>query len=183
MSETSDLTSLSWLHNLNILNNLPVTTAPPTPPASPLPCDAARGTTGAVKDGKSASGLGKRSSSKEDEKEIDYKVVGDVKPPYSYASLICMAMKSNKHKMTLSSIYKWIKENFLYYRNADPSWQVIHSSIDRQAGELAGCNIDGSLRAPLSHKKIELEMSCMSSASRTRTRGIGHAAIGSCSCT
>ena len=61
---------------------------------------------------------------KEEEKEIDYKTVGDIKPPYSYASLICMAMKTNQHKMTLSSIYKWIKENFLYYRNADPSWQI-----------------------------------------------------------
>lgn len=66
---------------------------------------------------------------KEEEKEIDYKTVGDVKPPYSYASLICMAMKTNKHKMTLSSIYKWIKENYLYYRNADPSWQVKRTNL------------------------------------------------------
>lgn len=57
------------------------------------------------------------------EEEVDYKVDGSVKPPYSYATLICMAMKANRNKMTLSSIYKWIKENFLYYRNADPSWQ------------------------------------------------------------
>lgn len=55
---------------------------------------------------------------------VDYKSDGSVKPPYSYATLICMAMKANKNKMTLSSIYKWIRENFLYYRNADPSWQV-----------------------------------------------------------
>lgn len=55
---------------------------------------------------------------------VDYKSNGNIKPPYSYATLICMAMKANKNKMTLSSIYKWIKENFLYYRNADPSWQV-----------------------------------------------------------
>lgn len=58
------------------------------------------------------------------EEEVDYKVDGSIKPPYSYATLICMAMKANRNKMTLSSIYKWIKENFLYYRNADPSWQV-----------------------------------------------------------
>ena len=55
---------------------------------------------------------------------VDYKLNGDIKPPYSYATLICMAMKANKNKMSLSSIYQWIKENFLYYRNADPSWQV-----------------------------------------------------------
>ena len=126
MSETSDLTSLSWLHNLNIMDNLSVTTAPPTPPASPLPGDVRKDAAGKVNGGTGVKRSGPTSvaSLKEEEKEIDYKVVGDVKPPYSYASLICMAMKTNKHKMTLSSIYKWIKENFLYYRNADPSWQV-----------------------------------------------------------
>ncbi|XP_063858687.1 forkhead box protein J3-like [Scylla paramamosain] len=34
-----------------------------------------------------------------------------------------MAMKENQNKMTLSAIYKWIKENFAYYKTADPSWQ------------------------------------------------------------
>ena len=137
--ETSDLTSLSWLHNLNIMDNLSSVsgTAPPTPPASPQPDHLGRTSTGLhSREGVRASSKRPSSSSssssssstssavKEEEKEIDYKTFGDVKPPYSYASLICMAMKTNKHKMTLSSIYKWIKENFLYYRNADPSWQV-----------------------------------------------------------
>lgn len=162
--ETSDLTSLSWLHNLNIMDNLSSMsgTAPPTPPASPLPdhllgmmgCMTASSYSNSSRAASEnsnniggqrygSSGNNKRPSSSTSstsstssssssvssavvkEEEIDYKTVGDVKPPYSYASLICMAMKSNKHKMTLSSIYKWIKENFLYYRNADPSWQVI----------------------------------------------------------
>lgn len=57
--------------------------------------------------------------------EIDYKTDTNHKPPYSYATLICMAMKeSKKSKITLSAIYNWIKENFMYYRIADPSWQV-----------------------------------------------------------
>ena len=43
---------------------------------------------------------------------------------FSYATLICMAMRANNNKMTLAAIYNWIKENFMYYRNADPSWQV-----------------------------------------------------------
>lgn len=128
------MTSLSWLHNLNIMDNLSAVggTAPPTPPASPQPSDlyhhftTARGYREKSKRPSSSTSTSSSSSSssKEPEKEVDYKTVGDVKPPYSYASLICMAMKTNKHKMTLSSIYKWIKENFLYYRNADPSWQV-----------------------------------------------------------
>ena len=58
------------------------------------------------------------------EEMIDYKINGTDKPPYSYATLICMAMKANGNKMTLAAIYKWIKENFLYYLNAEPSWQV-----------------------------------------------------------
>lgn len=56
-----------------------------------------------------------------------YKNNGDKKPPFSYSTLICMAMKAKGNKVTLSSIYGWIRENFLYYRNADPSWKVMHS--------------------------------------------------------
>ncbi|XP_069037048.1 forkhead box protein J1-B [Lepisosteus oculatus] len=56
--------------------------------------------------------------------EIDYKTDPRVKPPYSYATLICMAMQaSKKTKITLSAIYSWITENFCYYRHAEPSWQ------------------------------------------------------------
>ncbi|XP_059835606.1 forkhead box protein J1-B [Hypanus sabinus] len=56
--------------------------------------------------------------------DIDYKTNPHVKPPYSYATLICMAMQaSKKSKITLSAIYNWITENFCYYRHADPSWQ------------------------------------------------------------
>ncbi|KAG5262514.1 hypothetical protein AALO_G00275950 [Alosa alosa] len=56
--------------------------------------------------------------------EIDYKTNRHVKPPYSYATLICMAMQaSKKTKITLSEIYSWITENFCYYRHAEPSWQ------------------------------------------------------------
>ncbi|XP_028842590.1 forkhead box protein J1-A [Denticeps clupeoides] len=56
--------------------------------------------------------------------EVDYKTNPHVKPPYSYATLICMAMQaSKKTKMTLSCIYKWITDNFCYFRHADPTWQ------------------------------------------------------------
>lgn len=57
--------------------------------------------------------------------EVDYRTNPKVKPPYSYASLICMAMQASKQpKVTLSTIYNWITENFCYYRHAEPSWQV-----------------------------------------------------------
>ncbi|KAM6111139.1 forkhead box protein J1-B-like [Pterocles gutturalis] len=56
--------------------------------------------------------------------DIDYKTNPHIKPPYSYANLICMAMEaSNKPKITLSAIYKWITDNFCYFRHADPTWQ------------------------------------------------------------
>ncbi|XP_061079301.1 forkhead box protein J1-B-like [Conger conger] len=56
--------------------------------------------------------------------DIDYTTNHRVKPPYSYATLICMAMRaSKKTKITLSAIYNWITENFCYYRHAEPSWQ------------------------------------------------------------
>ncbi|XP_009480573.2 forkhead box protein J1 [Pelecanus crispus] len=56
--------------------------------------------------------------------DIDYKTNPHIKPPYSYATLICMAMEaSKKPKITLSAIYKWITDNFCYFRHADPTWQ------------------------------------------------------------
>nr|AAI24229.1 Forkhead box J1a [Danio rerio]AAI64538.1 Foxj1a protein [Danio rerio] len=56
--------------------------------------------------------------------EVDYKSNPHIKPPYSYATLICMAMQaSKKTKITLSCIYKWITDNFCYFRHADPTWQ------------------------------------------------------------
>ncbi|XP_041757483.1 forkhead box protein J1-A [Coregonus clupeaformis] len=56
--------------------------------------------------------------------EVDYKTNPHIKPPYSYATLICMAMQaSKKTKITLSCIYKWITDNFCYFRHADPTWQ------------------------------------------------------------
>lgn len=50
----------------------------------------------------------------------------DGKPPYSYASLISFAINSIKgkeKKMTLSEIYKWIQDNFPYYRSAGNGWK------------------------------------------------------------
>ncbi|NXK89610.1 FOXJ1 protein, partial [Formicarius rufipectus] len=55
---------------------------------------------------------------------INYKTNPHVRPPYSYATLICMAMEAiKKPKITLSAICKWISDNFCYFRSADPTWQ------------------------------------------------------------
>ncbi|NWI02537.1 FOXJ1 protein, partial [Tichodroma muraria] len=56
--------------------------------------------------------------------DIDYKTNPHVKPPYSYATLICMAMEASKEpKLTLAAICEWISDNFCYFRRADPAWQ------------------------------------------------------------
>ncbi|KAF6201708.1 hypothetical protein GE061_004103 [Apolygus lucorum] len=98
------LTSLNWLHNLSIMPP-----ALPTPPSSPKPPPPKKTPTLQLTINPVMA--------------EEYKNCGDKKPPFSYATLICMAMRANQNKMTLSSIYSWIKDNFMYYRHADPSWQ------------------------------------------------------------
>ena len=94
-----DLAPLSWLQSLDMCGVVPHITTQPTPPASP-------------------------SDRESPPKPIDYSVDDSVKPPYSYAALIGMAMKENDNKMTLSAIYSWIREHFAFYKTADQSWQV-----------------------------------------------------------
>ena len=55
---------------------------------------------------------------------VDFKNDPRAKPPFSYAALICLAMRDAGRKMTLSQIYRWIRDNFAYYRTGDKSWQV-----------------------------------------------------------
>ena len=46
------------------------------------------------------------------------------KPPYSYASLIAMAvLRAPNRRLTLAQIYKWITDTFAYYRTAETGWQ------------------------------------------------------------
>lgn len=58
-----------------------------------------------------------------------YRIDPDAKPPFSYATIICLAMRANNNKVSLSSIYAWIRENFLFYKYADPAWQVESVSL------------------------------------------------------
>lgn len=49
----------------------------------------------------------------------------DMKPPYSYASLIAQAINSsNDKRMTLNGIYNYITTNYPYYQMAQNGWQV-----------------------------------------------------------
>ena len=109
------LTSLQWLTGVKV-NDLMEGKPIPYAPLSPAPsnCSDEGG------DDKKF-GRGRYNS----DGVVDYRTNTHVKPPYSYASLIIMAMKSKScSKMTLSEIYKWITDNFVYYKHAEPSWQV-----------------------------------------------------------
>eukprot|EP00066_Takifugu_rubripes_P009462 XP_003976431.1 PREDICTED: forkhead box protein J1-A-like [Takifugu rubripes] len=141
ISLDDSLTSLQWLQDFSILD----ATAPQRPhqahlfgrqpqgadaPASPLAGDPAsmgmpltpgKPTAAAYSRLQAAACGGARGHCHD---EVDYKTDAHVKPPYSYATLICMAMQaSKKTKITLACIYKWITDNFCYYRYADPTWQ------------------------------------------------------------
>ncbi|XP_034939207.1 forkhead box protein J1-A-like [Chelonus insularis] len=108
----AELTSLSWLQSLDITS----ASSLPTPPCSPSPPPVVR------RPPKKMSPLLKAELELTENAE-KYQTDADTKPPFSYATLICLAMRANNNKLTLSSIYAWIRENFIYYRLADPAWQ------------------------------------------------------------
>ena len=58
--------------------------------------------------------------------EIDFSAESakDIKPPYSYATLISQAIfSSEEEKMSLSNIYKYIMQNYAFYRHCSTGWQ------------------------------------------------------------
>ena len=114
----TDLTNLTWLQNItNIMAvpQFPILPMSPNPPAKPQPQN--------TRLQKFNQTLAKCQKDFMENKE-EYQKNSDKKPPYSYSILICMAMRYNNDKVTLSAIYSWIRDNFKYYRNADPTWQV-----------------------------------------------------------
>jgi hypothetical protein len=63
----------------------------------------------------------------ESTEEIDYSQdsAKDLKPPYSYATMIAQAIfSSEEEKLTLNNIYQWIMEKYAFYRHSQSGWQV-----------------------------------------------------------
>ncbi|XP_012533039.1 forkhead box protein J1-B [Monomorium pharaonis] len=108
----AELTSLSWLQSLDITS----ASGLPTPPCSPSPPPVTR------QPPKKLSPLVKAELDLAENAE-KYRTDPDAKPPFSYATIICLAMRANNNKVSLSNIYAWIRENFLFYKYADPAWQ------------------------------------------------------------
>uniref|UniRef100_A0A8C5QYZ1 Fork-head domain-containing protein n=1 Tax=Leptobrachium leishanense TaxID=445787 RepID=A0A8C5QYZ1_9ANUR len=134
--EDDSLTNLQWLTDFSIrtmdLSSI-ATIYPPAPRVSQGPCSPPAGDTATCqghRSGKQKAVSGTTAwpslptSCPSPVQEVDYRTNPNIKPPYSYATLICMAMEaSQQRKLTLSAIYNWITQNFCYYRYADPSWQ------------------------------------------------------------
>ncbi|KAL4926233.1 putative forkhead transcription factor Fkh1/2 [Aspergillus undulatus] len=62
----------------------------------------------------------------ESTEEIDYSkdAAKDLKPPYSYATLITQAIfSSDEEKLTLNNIYNWIMDKYAFYRHSQSGWQ------------------------------------------------------------
>ncbi|EAW09768.1 putative forkhead transcription factor Fkh1/2 [Aspergillus clavatus NRRL 1] len=62
----------------------------------------------------------------ESTEEIDYSKdsAKDLKPPYSYATLIAQAIfSSEEEKLTLNNIYNWIMDKYAFYRHSQSGWQ------------------------------------------------------------
>lgn len=108
----SSLSSLQWLAALRCDSGLKKAILSPTklsPPSSPA---SGRKGLGAIQE-----------ESVEEEDNVDWSVSA-CKPPYAYASLIYMALKSsNQDKLALSEIYEYITTNYAYYRTADSGWK------------------------------------------------------------
>ena len=53
--------------------------------------------------------------------------LNDVRPPYTYASLIRQSItESPENQLTLNEIYKWFEINFSYFRKNAQTWKVSH---------------------------------------------------------
>lgn len=99
------------------------TTAPPRSPDTTGPRTAKQ------------SPLYNRGMMMESTEEIDYSKdsAKDLKPPFSYATMIAQAIfSSEEEKLTLNNIYTWIMEKYAFYRHSQTGWQVrLHLSSIR----------------------------------------------------
>lgn len=121
----SSLTSLSWLQNLTVHDlispvNVGVFSPDKRSPSFHSPTERRRGI------GFSLSPIKKCLLQSADFRRHPKKYRSNPdKPPFSYSTLIYLAIQQNKSgKVTLNEIYRWIKDNFKFYRSAEPGWQV-----------------------------------------------------------
>ena len=130
------LTNLSWLHDINIMKRaMPTINAPPSSsvsnkrkePSSPSSCPLSNG---AIYPNDILDSTDLALSSDDDDRWRMYRANPQAKPIYSYSQLILLAMKQSGHeKMTLQMIYEWVAEHFPYFKQMEPTWQVVATDL------------------------------------------------------
>ena len=109
-----DLTSLNWLQNNDILKGFEVSAT--VPPMSP-----SRDANGDLFDTPPRGGQAKGPFSPD---SLVNKRKSPSKPPYSFSSLIFMAIEEAPgKKLPVKDIYNWIMEHFPYFRDARLGWK------------------------------------------------------------
>lgn len=104
-SVTDDLTNLAWLQDSNLLNKLCFNKI------SSLTLN--------HRNGHFFCGHHRNQFDQVDVNDVEGNEIGEYKPPYSYSTLIFMAIESSPHKaMMVSDIYKWLINNFPYFATA-----------------------------------------------------------------
>ncbi|KAJ8255051.1 hypothetical protein GJAV_G00200400 [Gymnothorax javanicus] len=124
-TDQDDLTCLSWLHQRGDL--LPLQ---PLPKTAPLPQVA-----------------------QQDSSLAQHLPPSPSKPPYSFSSLIFMAIEDSQDKrLPVKGIYDWIVKSFPYYRAAPGGWRnsvrhnlSLNKSFRRMHREKGQCSGKGSL--------------------------------------
>lgn len=67
---------------------------------------------------------GMNENSQYQEQDLSSDDAKDIKPPYSYATMITQAiMSTDEMMMSLSEIYDWIATNYSFYRHSKSGWQ------------------------------------------------------------
>jgi hypothetical protein len=90
-----------------------------------------------------------RDAAQHDEAALDWRVNSSIKPPFSYPSLIYMAMKaSSKDRHTLADIYAYITGTFAYYRSCEPGWKVCCTAFDLRYTQLICPRVIAELHSP-----------------------------------
>lgn len=149
-----ELTSLSWLQDINLLGDLKTKV-----PLDPFDCMPNGGTSNCGRSGRERDHHSVAITAPSSDHAIATSpsscnnTIGrrsaTGKPPYSFACLIFMAIEESPTKsLPVKDIYKWIEDNFDYFRSAPNGWKnsVRHNlslnksfkRIDKQKGQAPG---------------------------------------------